>query len=68
MVETYFSEDARKAVLNLMEEGIHTFFAGLCSSGKRNLSRIFGRRNLMQIDCLERLPEHLPMFSPRLTS
>jgi len=64
----YLVEDARKAVLTLAAEGIDTFCVGLESGGDSYLSRIFGRRNFVQIDRLERLPERLPMLFLRLTS
>ncbi|MBN4083094.1 VWA domain-containing protein [bacterium AH-315-B06] len=64
----YLVEDARKAVLTLAGEGIDTFCVGLDSGGDSYLSRIFGRRNFVQIDRLERLPERLPMLFFRLTS
>lgn len=64
----YLVEDARKAVLNLAGEGIDTFCVGLDSGGDSYLSRIFGRRNFMRIDRLERLPERLPMLYFQLTS
>jgi len=64
----YLVEDARKAVMSLAGEGINTFCVGLDSGGDSYLARIFGRRNVVQIDRLERLPERLPMLYFRLTS
>jgi nitric oxide reductase NorD protein len=64
----YLVEDARKAVISLAGDGIDTFCVGLDSGGDSYLTRIFGPRNVMQIDRLERLPERLPMLYFRLTS
>ena len=64
----YLVEDARKAVNSLAADGIDTFCVGLDSGGDSYLTRIFGRRNVVQIDRLERLPERLPMLYLRLTA
>lgn len=64
----YLVEDARKAVITLAQKGIDVFCVGLDSGGDSYLTRIFGRRNVTQIDRLERLPERLPMLYLRLTS
>lgn len=66
--ESYLVEDARRAVQNLAHEGIDVFCVGLDSGGDSYLSRIFGRRNAVQIDRIERLPEKLPMLYLRLTA
>lgn len=63
----YLVEDARKAVHSFSQEGIDVFCVGLDSGGDTYLSRIFGRRNVVQIDRLEALPEKLPMLYLRLT-
>ena len=64
----YLVEDARKAVTVLAGAGVDTFCVGLDSGGGRYLARIFGRRNMIQIDRLERLPERLPLLYFRLTA
>lgn len=64
----YLVEDARKAVQQLAANGIDVFCVGLDAGGDSYLSRIFGRRNVIQIDRLERLPERLPMLYLRLTA
>ncbi|RMD62318.1 MAG: VWA domain-containing protein [Alphaproteobacteria bacterium] len=64
----YLVEDARRAVLAVRHEGIDVFCVGLESGGDSYLTRIFGRRNVVQIDHLNRLPEKLPMLYFRLTS
>lgn len=64
----YLVEDARKAVLSLAHDGIDVFCVGLDSGGDSYLTRIFGRRNVVQVDRVERLPEKLPMIYLRLTA
>lgn len=64
---TYLVEDARKAVHGIAHEGINVFCVGLGGGGEKYLPRIFGRRNFMQIDNVESLPEKLPMLYFRLT-
>ncbi len=65
---TYLVEDARRVIHGLAQDGIDVFCVGLDSGGDSYLSRIFGRRNVMQFDKLERLPEQLPMLYFRLTA
>jgi hypothetical protein len=62
----YLVEDSRKAVQLLAFRGIDVFCIGLDPGGDKYLTRIFGRRNVIQIDRLERLPEKLPMLYLRL--
>jgi nitric oxide reductase NorD protein len=64
----YLVEDARKAVRSLMHMGIDVYCVGLDGQGDSYLTRIFERRNVLQIDRLERLPEKLPMLYFRLTA
>lgn len=64
----YLVEDTRKAVQALAHEGIDVFCVGLDSGGDSYLTRIFGRRNVVQIDRIEALPEKLPMLYLRLTA
>lgn len=63
----YLVQDARKAVASLSHAGIDVFCVGLDAGGDSYLTQIFGRRNVVQIDRLERLPEKLPMLYLRLT-
>ena len=56
---TYLVEDARKAVASLSHPGVDVFCVGLDSGGESYLHRIFGHRNVLLIDHLERLPEQL---------
>jgi nitric oxide reductase NorD protein len=64
----YLVEDARKAVLGLAHGGIDTFCVGLDAGGDSYLERIFGRRNVLLIDRIERLPERLPTLYLKLTA
>jgi len=66
--KNYLVEDARHVIHDLAMDGIDVFCVGLDSGGDNYLSRIFGRRNVVQIDKLERLPERLPMLYFRLTA
>jgi hypothetical protein len=64
----YLVEDARRAAISLGNDGIDVFCVGLGSGDDGYLARIFGRRNFVQIDRVERLPERLPMLYLRLTA
>ncbi|MGI9304239.1 MAG: nitric oxide reductase activation protein NorD, partial [Gammaproteobacteria bacterium] len=66
--KNYLVEDARHTVHALAHEGIDVFCVGLDSGGDSYLTRIFGRRNVVQIDRVESLPERLPMLYFRLTA
>ena len=61
-------EDARRAVQELGHDGIDVFCVGLDSGGDSYLTRIFGRRNAVQIDQITALPEKLPAIYLRLTT
>jgi nitric oxide reductase activation protein len=63
----YLVEDARKAVQELGHDGIDVFCVGLDGGGDSYLTRIFGRRNAVQIDRIVGLPEKLPALYFRLT-
>ena len=63
----YLVEDARHAVHELGHEGIDVFCVGLDSGGDSYLTRIFGRRSVVQIDRVTDLPQRLPMLYFRLT-
>jgi hypothetical protein len=62
----YLVEDARRAVMLLQHLGVDVFCVGLDAGGDNYLTRIFGRRNVVQVDRLERLPEKLPLLYFRL--
>ena len=60
----YLVEDARRAVQSLAHDGIDVFCVGLDSGGDSYLTRIFGRRNVIQIGNVTALPEKLPDALP----
>lgn len=62
----YLVEDARKTVASLSHLGVDVFCVGLDSGGDSYLHRIFGHRNVLLIDRLERLPEQLTTLYFRL--
>ena len=64
----YLVEDARKAVLGLTHAGIDTFCVGLDAGGDSYLAHMFGRRKVLQMDRIERLPERLPALYLKLTA
>ncbi|WP_188259497.1 nitric oxide reductase activation protein NorD [Azospirillum tabaci] len=59
-------EDARKAVRELAGRGIDVVCVAL-GGDARTHHRIFGRRNVLPVDRVERLPEILPTVYVRLT-
>lgn len=59
-------EDARKAVRELAGRGIDVVCVAL-GGDPRTHHRIFGRRNVLPVDRMERLPEILPAVYVRLT-
>lgn len=61
-------EDARAAVQSLNRDGIDVFCVALSPDKDASVQRIFGRRNAVQIDSIERLPDRLPMLYLRLTA
>ncbi|MGO8918096.1 MAG: nitric oxide reductase activation protein NorD [Stellaceae bacterium] len=62
----YLVEDARRAVLSLRHRGVDVFCVALDAGGDAYLTRIFGRRNVLQLDRIERLPDKLPLLYFRL--
>ncbi len=66
--QRYLVEDARKAVMGLRQAGIDVFCVGLETGGDNYLQKVFGRRNYLLIDRVDRLPEKLPMLYFRLTA
>ncbi|AWJ86381.1 hypothetical protein TSH58p_23005 (plasmid) [Azospirillum sp. TSH58] len=59
-------EDARKAVRELAGRGIDVVCVAL-GGDPRTHHRVFGRRNVLPVDRVERLPEILPAVYVRLT-
>jgi nitric oxide reductase NorD protein len=63
----YLRLDAKKAVEELSKNGITTFCMSLDPRADQYVSRIFGARNYMVVDHVERLPEKLPLLYAGLT-
>ncbi len=64
----YLVEDARRTVHLLGQTGIDVFCVGLEAGGDTYLPRMFGHRNALWVDRLERLPEILSTLYLRLTA
>ncbi len=63
----YLRYDAKKAVEDAARSGITTFCMSLDPRADQYVSRIFGTRNYMVVDHIERLPEKLPLLYAGLT-
>lgn len=63
----YLRFDAKKAVEELTRNGISTYCLSLDPRADEYVSRIFGARNYMVVDHVQRLPEKLPMLYMGLT-
>ncbi|HQT80672.1 MAG: VWA domain-containing protein [Ferrovum sp. 37-45-19] len=63
----YLRFDAKKAVEELTRNGILTYCLSLDPRADQYVSRIFGARNYMVVDHVQRLPEKLPMLYMGLT-
>ncbi len=63
----YLRFDAKKAVESATRSGITTFCMSLDPRADQYVSRVFGARNYMVIDHVERLPEKLPQLYAGLT-
>jgi len=63
----YLRHDARKAVEEAASNGITTFCISLDPGADEYVSRIFGARNFIVIDHIDRLPERLPLLYMSLT-
>lgn len=63
----YLRYDAKKAVEELSRSGIITYCMSLDPRADQYVSRIFGARNYMVVDHVERLPEKLPLLYAGLT-
>lgn len=66
--ESYLVEDARAAVHSLRRHGIDAFCIVLHSDAESYADRIFGRRNVVAMSAIERLPEKLPALYFRLAT
>ena len=63
----YLRFDAKKAVEELTRNGISTYCLTLDPRADQYVSRIFGAKNYMVVDHVQRLPEKLPMLYMGLT-
>ena len=63
----YLRHDTKKAVEELATRGVHTFCLTLDPNADDYVSRIFGMKNYMVVDHVNRLPERLPMLYAGLT-
>ena len=63
----YLRYDTKKAVEDAARNGITTFCMTLDPRADQYVSRIFGSKNYMVVDHVERLPEKLPLLYAGLT-
>ena len=63
----YLRFDAKKAVEEVAKYGVTTYCMSLDPRADQYVSRIFGARNYMVVDHVERLPEKLPILYAGLT-
>ncbi len=63
----YLRFDAKKAVEELTRNGVLTYCLSLDPRADQYVSRIFGAKNYMVVDHVQRLPEKLPMLYMGLT-
>lgn len=63
----YLRQDTKKAVEEIARCGVTTFCMTLDPRADQYVSRIFGARNYMVVDHVERLPEKLPLLYAGLT-
>jgi len=60
-------EDARRSVQSLSHQGVDVFCVGLETKTSSYLDTIFGPKNSVVIDRIEKLPEKLPQLFLRMT-
>jgi hypothetical protein len=63
----YLRMDTKKAVEEAARHGVTTFCMSLDPRADQYVSRIFGQKNYMVVDHVERLPEKLPLLYAGLT-
>ena len=63
----YLRFDAKKAVEELARKGVRTFCLSLDPYADEYVSRIFGARNYLVLDHVDRLPEKLPQLYLAMT-
>ncbi|MEW5771470.1 MAG: VWA domain-containing protein [Pseudomonadota bacterium] len=63
----YLRYDTKKAVEEVAKHGVITYCMSLDPRADNYVSRIFGQKNYMVVDHVERLPEKLPLLYAGLT-
>ncbi len=63
----YLRYDTKKAVEEVARDGVTTYCMSLDPRADNYVSRIFGQKNYMVVDHVQRLPEKLPMLYAGLT-
>ena len=63
----YLRYDTKKAVEEVAREGVTTYCMSLDPRADNYVSRIFGQKNFMVVDHVQRLPEKLPLLYAGLT-
>ncbi|MES2368308.1 nitric oxide reductase activation protein NorD [Thiobacillus thioparus] len=63
----YLRYDTKKAVEEVARNGVTTYCMSLDPRADNYVSRIFGQKNYMVVDHVQRLPEKLPMLYAGLT-
>jgi hypothetical protein len=63
----YLRMDTKKAVEEIARYGVTTYCMSLDPRADNYVSRIFGQKNYMVVDHVQRLPEKLPLFYAGLT-
>lgn len=63
----YLRHDTKKAVEEVARHGVLTYCMSLDPRADQYVSRIFGQKNYMVVDHVERLPEKLPLLYAGLT-
>jgi len=63
----YLRYDTKKAVEEVARNGVTTYCMSLDPRADNYVSRIFGQKNFMVVDHVQRLPEKLPMLYAGLT-
>lgn len=63
----YLRNDTKKAVEEIAKFGVMTYCMSLDPRADNYVSRIFGQKNYMVVDHVERLPEKLPLLYAGLT-
>ncbi|MDH4276413.1 MAG: VWA domain-containing protein, partial [Gammaproteobacteria bacterium] len=63
----YLRYDTKKAVEEAARAGVVTYCMSLDPRADQYVARIFGQKNFMVVDQVERLPEKLPLLYAGLT-